>query len=808
MAIFTAIGTAVAGALFAGSALAATVISAGLAVGAQLAVSYFTRQKQKASTPTATTEPRTAISGAVQFGADVSRWVVYGKAAVRGHQQYYAAYGPGDKYNAEVFVLADGWNQGLEPEVIFYGEKHTLVSATKTGSEDEHWKVGGFGDLISIRFYSGKPTQVADTKLVTDTASLDNPFTSSMKFTNQSYVVVEKTYDKDKFADGEPQMTFVLKGLRCYDWRLDSTVSGGSGAHRVDDESTWAWTPNPAVCRFNYQIGLRGRLSGRTLVGMGLPTSALHLASYTVAANACDATRTVGGRTIATYQIGMMVDADMDHTEVLRDFDDAMAGYTLNASGLSGIIVGAPQIVAHTITVDDVRMDAQKTLRNRRDTKDLYNHMTGTFLSPEALWNAESLDPVKVNADVSADKRQRSLAYDFTQVFDPDVAQYLLNIRYRQGRKGAYAMLPVSNRMAFQVEAGDWVTYNSKTWIVMGRRFGDGGYMLELAETGADVYSETGITAGPVITAPSPPAFVDPPTVSNLAVQAVTVSGNNDIPGLKVTWTPPDDPRVDAVVLEYRIAGETDAQRVRDDSPEDGVMIITGLASGADYEVRATFNTTPARVTQWTSWVAITTSNVVSDIVIPDTSVNLAKLDLDVQGLFAAINRLRQDNLTQADIIDDLLATSQSVDLLERYSESRETRAFVATESSVRVTEEEALAALVTTVSTTLDGNSADISWVQTSQNGQAVRFGILGNINGATGGFQFTGINLDGETSYTFEIDGDLIVDGTITANKLQANELSALSANLGTVTAGKMQSADGKMVVDLDNKIIRITA
>lgn len=54
--------------------------------------------------------------------------------------------------------------------------------------------------------------------------------------------------------------------------------------------------------------------------------------------------------------------------------------------------------------------------------------------------------------------------------------------------------------------------------------------------------------------------------------------------------------------------------------------------------------------------------------------------------------------------------------------------------------------------------------------------------------------------------VNADLIVDGAITANKLNVSSLSAISANIGTVTAGKMESTDGKMVIDLDNKIISI--
>lgn len=59
-----------------------------------------------------------------------------------------------------------------------------------------------------------------------------------------------------------------------------------------------------------------------------------------------------------------------------------------------------------------------------------------------------------------------------------------------------------------------------------------------------------------------------------------------------------------------------------------------------------------------------------------------------------------------------------------------------------------------------------------------------------------------------TVGINGNLIVDNTILARHLDVESLSSITADIGTVTAGKMQSADGNMVIDLDAKTIVITA
>lgn len=57
------------------------------------------------------------------------------------------------------------------------------------------------------------------------------------------------------------------------------------------------------------------------------------------------------------------------------------------------------------------------------------------------------------------------------------------------------------------------------------------------------------------------------------------------------------------------------------------------------------------------------------------------------------------------------------------------------------------------------------------------------------------------------FGLNMNMVVNGSIAAEKLSVTDLSTIKANMGTITAGKMQSTDGKMLIDLNSKIIRIT-
>lgn len=95
-------------------------------------------------------------------------------------------------------------------------------------------------------------------------------------------------------ASGLPsRVTIIGKGMPIYDPRRDSTVSGGSGSMRADDQSTWSFAPggteignNLALQILNYHLGWR--INGKVSVGPGLPKERLNMPSFIVAANLCD----------------------------------------------------------------------------------------------------------------------------------------------------------------------------------------------------------------------------------------------------------------------------------------------------------------------------------------------------------------------------------------------------------------------------------------------------------------------------------------------------------------------------------------
>lgn len=607
MPIFTAIGTAIAGALFAGSTLAATLISSALAFGARLAVSYLNRPKKR---------KYSAVQGEIQYGADVPVGALFGTGKVKGHRAYYAKWGKGNKFNGDVYILSNGWCDGLEG-VFFYGENQTLVPVPTIGGETARFETEKFGNNLTLRFYDGRPGQTVDAKLVNDTDDLGRKWKSTSVCAGLCYVIVEREYD-NRFEKGTPEFEFVLRGLRLYDPRKDSTVAGGSGSHRIDNPATWQFSKNPAVQRLNYQLGLKGLISGRTLIGEGKSLGQLDLSSYFVAMNVSDTIK--NGK--PTYQSAIYVQGDDDHTEILKEFDDAMAGYGLNRRGLSGVIPGAPQIPVLDITSADIPVDRAQELSLRKSAFDMYNMMSGQFTSIESQWAAESLKPIVVNADIAADGRRRQTSNDFLQVSDADIAQYLLNIRYRQNRKGGQATVPVSRRVGLKVQEGEWVTFQGKTWLITEWRCDEQfRFTLVLSETGADIYSDGDIEPGPIVIPPSPP--INPSiltTVQGWAVEVGIQEGEDGFerPTLRFGWTPPDDPTIIAVRFFYRVAGTTEEFEDQTGLPEKGIYSTSkNVQSGVFYEARATIETVPDRFRTYTPWLTTSTKTSRETVYLP-----------------------------------------------------------------------------------------------------------------------------------------------------------------------------------------------
>ncbi|MFC4172629.1 host specificity factor TipJ family phage tail protein [Microvirga sp. GCM10011540] len=95
---------------------------------------------------------------------------------------------------------------------------------------------------------------------------------------------------------------------------------------------------------------------------------------------------------------------------------------------------------------------------------------------------------------------------------------------------------------------------------------------------------------------------------------------------------------------------------------------------------------------------------------------------------------------------------------------------------------------------TQLNGQSATLTQYAQSVDGIKVQWGVVGTINGQTGGFLFQGVRrLDGAVLYSLNISGDVLVSGTIRARHLAAETIIASSAQIGNLVVDNLNIANG---------------
>lgn len=96
------------------------------------------------------------------------------------------------------------------------------------------------------------------------------------------YAAIMLQWDQAVYSSGFPQITFIVKGKKIYDPRLDST-NGGSGSQRYATPSTWAYSVNPALCLRDYLTSALGLNEAQTRIDDTLVAAAANICDQTVA---------------------------------------------------------------------------------------------------------------------------------------------------------------------------------------------------------------------------------------------------------------------------------------------------------------------------------------------------------------------------------------------------------------------------------------------------------------------------------------------------------------------------------------------
>ncbi|WP_031392934.1 hypothetical protein [Sphingomonas sp. STIS6.2] len=162
------------------------------------------------------------------------------------------------------------------------------------------------------------------------------------------------------FVSGMPsRITVIGRGAKLYDPRRDSTVPGGNGPMRADDQSTWRFTTDDGVTigeNLPLQIlrvvlgwRIRNPSTGtlKLATGSGVPPRRINLASIAIAANLADemVNRSAGGQEPRYHGAGVVSEGD-DPKTVLDMLCTACCARFRDTGGKLSLVVAHNDLAA------------------------------------------------------------------------------------------------------------------------------------------------------------------------------------------------------------------------------------------------------------------------------------------------------------------------------------------------------------------------------------------------------------------------------------------------------------------------------
>ena len=192
-----------------------------------------------------------------------------------------------------------------------------------------------------------------------------------------AYVGIELKYDREKWHNGMPNLSFEVQGRRVFDPR-DSNQS-------YNDPRTWEYSSNPALCLADY---LRNEA-----FGLGVSYDRINVTALIAAANVCDESVALnGGGTQARYSCDGLVQTKNKIVNNVEDILSSMAGKLFYSAGKYFIVAGSDRTPEADV-IDEDMMIGEVKLVTKKSKRDQYNSVKAKFRNAERQYRVESIKP-------------------------------------------------------------------------------------------------------------------------------------------------------------------------------------------------------------------------------------------------------------------------------------------------------------------------------------------------------------------------------------------------------------------------------
>jgi hypothetical protein len=488
-----------------------------------------------------------------------TRKIIYGKMRVGGQVVFISHSGDDNKYLHMAIVFASHEIQAYDE--IWFNDKKIW---TLTGGFQSDW-----GTYVTIDRKFGTATQAASSNLT----SANVLWTSNHKLSGMAYIALRLEWNQDKFPQGVPNITAVVRGKKVYDPRLDVI----------------AYSQNPALCLRDYMLD--------SSYGLGETNTNIDSTALIAAANLCDEQVSIdAGGTQDRYQCNGVIDTANQIKANIEQLLASMGG-KLTYSGGKYFIDGADyKTPTHTFTEADVISEIQTQTKQSR--RGIYNGVKGIFVSEEKNYKVLDYPPQISSSYATEDGDPLYLDMPLPFVTNNLQAQRLAKIALLKSRQQVVITMTV-NLKGLQVKVGDTIqvtndrlNYSSKVFEVIDYSLavGDGQALavnLVCIETASAIYDWTTSDEEDFLSGGELDLY-DGRTVDNVTGLNLTEIGLRGPDGgvssaVELTWTAPDDAFVELYKVRYNKTGTTDYFYASSREPR---IYISGLDVTSNYDFR------------------------------------------------------------------------------------------------------------------------------------------------------------------------------------------------------------------------------
>ena len=467
--------------------------------------------------------------------SNASLSVIYGQRKVGGTAVFIETSGTDNEYLYMIMALCEG---GVEScESIYIDDKLVTWSGALTdgtertvdSSDSNFYKADPTVDgssaesTISVTWYDGDDDQTYNT-----TVGALSSWTSSHRLRGVSYLALKFKWNQDCFG-GIPNVKSIIKGRKVYNPNLDTTKTGGSGSHREDTASTWAYSDNPVLCTLDYMRNSR--------FGMGIANSFFDddYADWQTAADVCDVDVTpyTAASAIDLLDMNAVIDTKKKCIENLKTMVTGFRGYLNYANGEYKVLSESTGSAAISLTEDNIIGGIQVSSLDRNSR---FNRCIVTFVNPSKSYQADEAQwpPIDDSGLASADQHATMKTadggflqegrFDFPTVTNSYQAQGLAELICRRSRNNLNVALRC-DATGLDLMVGEIVNithatpaFSAKTFRVQGMQVNsDLTTELQLTEYQSAVYTwatQSQAATIPDTTLPNPYSVVAPASLT------------------------------------------------------------------------------------------------------------------------------------------------------------------------------------------------------------------------------------------------------------------------------------------------------